>query len=157
MNPRNFRGYTLIEIVLVTAIIGILVSVAIASFSPNQKKIDYRKVAESLTQHIAYAQQIAQTENKYASLIANSTAKTYSLRLSPTDGGDPEVIPLWFENAFINTVNLSSFTSTLGFGANDTITFTPWGLLESSDDILIDLEGTNLNVSGLTGVTSFAN
>jgi len=54
-------------------------------------------------------------------------------------------------------VNLSSFTSTLGFGANDTIIFTPWGLLESSDDILIDLEGINLNVSGLTGVTSFAN
>ena len=45
----------------------------------------------------------------------------------------------------------------LGFGDRDTITFTPWGLLESSNDILIELEGNDLNVSGITGYTSIVN
>ena len=114
-------------------------------------------MVESLVQHIAYAQQIAQTENKYVSLIANSELRTYWLQSVPDEGGDPENIPLWFNNAFEDTVELFSYTSTLGFGDRDTITFTPWGLLESSNDILIELEGNDLNVSGITGFTSIVN
>ena len=36
------RGYTLFEVVLVTAIIGILFSLAIVTFSPDQKQIKYK-------------------------------------------------------------------------------------------------------------------
>ena len=151
------RGYTLFEVVLVTAIIGILFSLAIVTFSPDQKQIKYKNAVESLVQHIAHAQQIAQTENKYVSLIANSELRTYWLQSIPADAGDPENIPLWFNNAFEDIVELSSYTSTLGFGDRDTITFTPWGLLESSNDILIELEGNDLNVSGITGFTSIVN
>ena len=151
------RGYTLFEVVLVTAIIGILFSLAIVTFSPDQKQIKYKNTVESLVQHIAHAQQIAQTENKYVSLIANSELRTYWLQSNPADDGDPENIPLWFNNAFEDTIELSSYTSTLGFGDRDTITFTPWGLLESSNDILIELEGNDLNVSGITGFTSIVN
>ena len=151
------RGYTLFEVVLVTAIIGILFSLAIVTFSPDQKQIKYKNAVESLVQHIAHAQQIAQTENKYVSLIANSELRTYWLQSVPDDGEGPENIPLWFNNAFEDTIELSSYTSTLGFGDRDTITFTPWGLLESSNDILIELEGNDLNVSGITGFTSIVN
>ena len=157
MKPYHTRGYTLFEVVLVTAIIGILFSLAIVTFSPDQKQIKYKNTVESLVQHIAYAQQIAQTENKYVSLIANSELRTYWLQSIPADAGDPENIPLWFNNAFEDIVELSSYTSTLGFGDRDTITFTPWGLLESSNDILIELEGNDLNVSGITGFTSIVN
>ena len=93
----------------------------------------------------------------HVSLIANSELRTYWLQSIPADGGDPENIPLWFNNAFEDIVELSSYTSTLGFGDRDTITFTPWGLLESSNDILIELEGNDLNVSGITGFTSIVN
>ena len=157
MKPYHRRGYTLFEVVLVTAIIGILFSLAIVTFSPDQKQIKYKNTVESLVQHIAYAQQIAQTENKYVSLIANSELRTYWLQSVPDEGGDPENIPLWFNNAFEDTVELFSYTSTLGFGDRDTITFTPWGLLESSNDILIELEGNDLNVSGITGFTFIVN
>tara|TARA_Y100000739_G_scaffold161769_1_gene139993 strand:- start:1 stop:474 length:474 start_codon:yes stop_codon:yes gene_type:complete len=157
MKPYHRKGYTLFEVVLVTAIIGILFSLAIVTFSPDQKQIKYKNTVESLVQHIAYAQQIAQTENKYVSLIANSELRTYWLQSIPADAGDPENIPLWFNNAFEDIVELSSYTSTLGFGDRDTITFTPWGLLESSNDILIELEGNDLNVSGITGFTSIVN
>ena len=157
MNINRLKAYTLFEVVLVTAIIGILFSIAVITFSPDQKKVNYKKIVESLVQHIGYAQQIAQTENKYVSLIANSELRTYWLQSIPADGGDPENIPLWFNNAFEDIVELSSYTSTLGFGDRDTITFTPWGLLESSNDILIELEGNDLNVSGITGFTSIVN
>ena len=157
MKLYHRKGYTLFEVVLVTAIIGILFSLAIVTFSPDQKQIKYKNTVESLVQHLAYAQQIAQTENKYVSLIANSELRTYWLQYIPADGGDPENIPLWFNNAFEDIVELSSYTSTLGFGDRDTITFTPWGLLESSNDILIELEGNDLNVSGITGFTSIVN
>ena len=157
MKLYHRKGYTLFEVVLVTAIIGILFSLAIVTFSPDQKQIKYKNTVESLVQHIAYAQQIAQTENKYVSLIANSELRTYWLQSIPADAGDPENIPLWFNNAFEDIVELSSYTSTLGFGDRDTITFTPWGLLESSNDILIELEGNDLNVSGITGFTSIVN
>jgi len=157
MKLYHRKGYTLFEVVLVTAIIGILFSLAIVTFSPDQKQIKYKNTVESLVQHIAYAQQIAQTENKYVSLIANSELRTYWLQFIPADEGDPENIPLWFNNAFEDIVELSSYTSTLGFGDRDTITFTPWGLLESSNDILIELEGNDLNVSGITGFTSIVN
>ena len=157
MNINRLKAYTLFEVVLVTAIIGILFSFAVITFSPDQKQIKYKNTVESLVQHIAYAQQIAQTENKYVSLIANSELRTYWLQSIPADAGDPENIPLWFNNAFEDIVELSSYTSTLGFGDRDTITFTPWGLLESSNDILIELEGNDLNVSGITGFTSIVN
>ena len=150
------RGYTLFEVVLVTAIIGILFSLAIVTFSPDQKQIKYKNTVESLVQHIAYAQQIAQTENKYVSLIANSELRIYWLQSIPADD-DPVNIPLWFNNAFEDTIEVSSYTSALGFGDQDTIIFTPWGLLESSNDILIELEGNDLNVSGITGFTSIVN
>ena len=157
MNINRLKAYTLFEVVLVTAIIGILFSFALITFSPDQKQIKYKNTVESLVQHIAYAQQIAQTENKYVSLIANSELRTYWLQSFSADGGDPENIPLWFNNAFEDIVELSSYTSALGFGDRDTITFTPWGLLESSNDILIELEGNDLNVSGITGFTSIVN
>ena len=157
MKLYHIKGYTLFEVVLVTAIIGILFSLAIVTFSPDQKQIKYKNAVESLVQHIAYAQQIAQTENRYVSLIANSELRTYWLQSNPADDGDPENIPLWFNNAFEDIVELSSYTSTLGFGNRDTIRFTPWGLLESSNDILIELEGNDLNVSGITGFTSIVN
>ena len=110
MKLYHRKGYTLFEVVLVTAIIGILFSLAIVTFSPDQKQIKYKNTVESLVQHLAYAQQIAQTENKYVSLIANSELRTYWLQSIPADGGDPENIPLWFNNAFEDIVELSSYT-----------------------------------------------
>ena len=157
MNINRLKAYTLFEVVLVTAIIGILFSFAVITFSPDQKQIKYKNTVESLVQHIAYAQQIAQTENKYVSLIANSELRIYWLQSVPADDGDPVNIPLWFNNAFEDTIEVSSYTSALGFGDQDTIIFTPWGLLESSNDILIELEGNDLNVSGITGFTSIVN
>ena len=152
---NRLKAYTLFEIVLVTAIIGILFSMAIVSFSPDQEKLNYKKMTESLAQHITYAQEVALTEKKYAVLTADSEARTYSLSVMASNVEESgRSIPLWYDNAFVNVVDLSSITTTLRFGDSNKILFKPWGLMESLDDITIEIDGMDLIVSGLTGHVS---
>ena len=152
---NRLKAYTLFEIVLVTAIIGILFSMAIVSFSPDQEKLNYKKMTESLAQHITYAQEVALTEKKYAVLTADSEARTYSLSVMASNVEESgRSIPLWYDNAFVNVVDISSITTTLRFGDSNKILFKPWGLMESLDDITIEIDGMDLIVSGLTGHVS---
>tara|TARA_B100001079_G_C16232613_1_gene435331 strand:- start:143 stop:613 length:471 start_codon:yes stop_codon:yes gene_type:complete len=152
---NRLKAYTLFEIVLVTAIIGILFSMAIVSFSPDQEKLNYKKMTESLAQHITYAQEVALTEKKYAVLTADPEARTYSLSVMASNVEESgRSIPLWYDNAFVNVVDLSSITTTLRFGDSNKILFKPWGLMESLDDITIEIDGMDLIVSGLTGHVS---
>ena len=152
---NRLKAYTLFEIVLVTAIIGILFSMAIVSFSPDQEKLNYKKMTESLNQHIIYAQEVALTEKKYAVLTADPEERTYSLSVMASNVEESgRSIPLWYDNAFVNVVDLSSITTTLRFGDSNKILFKPWGLMESLDDITIEIDGMDLIVSGLTGHVS---
>jgi type II secretory pathway pseudopilin PulG len=152
---NRLKAYTLFELVLVTAIIGIMFSLAIVSFLPDQEKLNYKKMTESLNQHIIYAQEVALTEKKYAVLTADPEARTYSLSVMASNVEESgRSIPLWYDNAFVNVVDLSSITTTLRFGDSNKILFKPWGLMESLDDITIEIDGMNLIVSGLTGHVS---
>ena len=152
---NRLKAYTLFELVLVTAIIGIMFSLAIVSFLPDQEKLNYKKMTESLNQHIIYAQEVALTEKKYAVLTADPGARTYSLSVMASNVEESgRSIPLWYDNAFVNVVDLSSITTTLRFGDSNKILFKPWGLMESLDDITIEIDGMDLIVSGLTGHVS---
>jgi prepilin-type N-terminal cleavage/methylation domain-containing protein len=152
---NRLKAYTLFELVLVTAIIGILFTFAIVSFLPEQEKLNYKKMTESLAQHITYAQEVALTEKKYAVLTADPVARTYSLSVMASNVEESgRSIPLWYDNAFVNVVDLSSITTTLRFGDSNKILFKPWGLMESLDDITIEIDGMDLIVSGLTGHVS---
>jgi type II secretory pathway pseudopilin PulG len=152
---NRLKAYTLFELVLVTAIIGIMFSLAIVSFLPDQEKLNYKKMTESLNQHIIYAQEVALTEKKYAVLTADPEARTYSLSVMASNVEESgRSIPLWYDNAFVNVVDLSSITTTLRFGDSNKILFKPWGLMESLDDITIEIDGMDLIVSGLTGHVS---
>jgi hypothetical protein len=112
-------------------------------------------MTESLNQHIIYAQEVALTEKKYAVLTADPGARTYSLSVMASNVEESgRSIPLWYDNAFVNVVDLSSITTTLRFGDSNKILFKPWGLMESLDDITIEIDGMDLIVSGLTGHVS---
>jgi hypothetical protein len=112
-------------------------------------------MTESLAQHIIYAQEVALTEKKYALLKAYPEARTYSLSVMASNVEESgRSIPLWYDNAFVNVVDLSSITTTLRFGDSNKILFKPWGLMESLDDITIEIDGMDLIVSGLTGHVS---
>jgi Tfp pilus assembly protein FimT len=152
---NRLKAYTLFELVLVTAIIGIMFSLAIVSFLPDQEKLNYKMMTESLNQHIIYAQEVALTEKKYAVLTADPEARTYSLSVMASNLEESDrSIPLWYDNAFVNAVDISSITTTLRFGDSNQIFFKPWGLMESLDDITIEIDGMDLIVSGLTGHVS---
>tara|TARA_Y100000310_G_scaffold218392_1_gene219667 strand:+ start:255 stop:725 length:471 start_codon:yes stop_codon:yes gene_type:complete len=154
---RN-KGYTLFELVLVMAIISVLFTLATVSFLPLKSKVDNKKMIESIIQHVAYAQELALTENKYSFLISNPDNQTYKLLIKQPSHGGLRRTALWYENSIVDEdIDISNYTNTLRFGDSDTIIFNPWGLLDSSDDIIIETDENNLIVSGVTGNVSIQN
>lgn len=154
---RN-KGYTLFELVLVMAIISVLFTLATVSFLPLQSKVDNKKMIESIIQHVAYAQELALTENKYSFLISDPRNQTYKLLVRDPLTGGLRPGSLWYENSIVDEdIDISNYTETLSFGDSDTIIFNPWGLLDSSDDIIIETDENKLIVSGVTGNVSIQN
>ncbi len=154
---RN-KGYTLFELVLVMAIISVLFTLATVSFLPLQSKVDNKKMIESIIQHVSYVKEKALTENKYSFLISDPVNQTYKLLVRDPLTGGLRRGSLWYENSIVDEdIDISNYTETLSFGDSDTIIFNPWGLLDSSDDIIIETDENKLIVSGVTGNVSIQN
>ena len=154
---RN-KGYTLFELVLVMAIISVLFTLATVSFLPLQSKVDNKKMRESIIQHVEYAKELALTEIKYSFLISDPFNQTYKLLVRDPLTGGLRRGSLWYENSIVDEdIDISNYTETLSFGDSDTIIFNPWGLLDSSDDIIIETDENKLIVSGVTGNVSIQN
>ena len=154
---RN-KGYTLFELVLVMAIISVLFTLATVSFLPLQSKVDNKKMIESIIQHVSYSKEPALTENKYSFLISDPRNQTYKLLVRDPLTGGLRRGSLWYENSIVDEdIDISNYTETLSFGDSDTIIFNPWGLLDSSDDIIIETDENKLIVSGVTGNVSIQN
>ena len=80
MKKRMKKGFTLVEIMIVVAIIAILAAIAIPNF------VKYRKESQQATCEQTRAQIVTAAEN-WGSKTANASATTVSLDdLAPTDG-----------------------------------------------------------------------
>jgi len=80
LNRKDERGFTLIELMIVIAIIGILAAIAIPQFSAYRQR-SYNSAAQSDIRNIATAQEAYYVDN---SIYCNSTAL-----LTPTYGYMP--------------------------------------------------------------------
>jgi len=140
------------------AIISVLFTLATVSFLPLQSKVDNKKMIESIIQHVSYSKEPALTENKYSFLISDPRNQTYKLLVRDPLTGGLRRGSLWYENSIVDEdIDISNYTETLSFGDSDTIIFNPWGLLDSSDDIIIETDENKLIVSGVTGNVSIQN
>ena len=80
MKKRMKKGFTLVEIMIVVAIIAILAAIAIPNF------VKYRKESQQATCEQTRAQIVTAAEN-WGSKTANASATTVDLNdLAPTDG-----------------------------------------------------------------------
>ena len=79
---KNEKGFTLIELMIVIAIIGILAAIAIPQFSAYRKR-SYNAAAQSDLKNAATAQEAYYAdEETYTASVANITGATYGLYTS---------------------------------------------------------------------------
>ena len=94
---KKSRGFTLMELLIVIAIIAILVSVAVVSYALIQKKSrDSRRVSDMKAAQSAFEQYYADHNSSYPSSAGDLTAlSTYLPAGYPTDpkNTDPYIYP----------------------------------------------------------------
>ncbi len=78
LTPSNERGFTLIELMIVIAIIGILAAIAIPQFSAYRKR-SYNSAAKSDLRNLATAQEAYYTDyNTYLTSLSALTGSSYA-------------------------------------------------------------------------------
>ena len=94
LTNKNESGFTLIELMIVIAIIGILAAIAIPQFSAYRTR-SYNSAAQADLRNAATAQEAYQVDNQtYCSAVASLVGATYGLYTSTnvtlTGGGGAE-------------------------------------------------------------------
>ena len=151
----RYRGFTLLELILVIAIIGVLSSIAIIPFSGSMDRIDNRKIIETIISHVNFAQEKALAEKKYTYLICDSENRIYYLEKKDPENNSLINEKLWFNNNLQNRIDLSDYLDQLRFGENDTIIFNPWGLNDNIQNIVITAGSMQISITGVTGYPEF--
>jgi len=79
LTNKNESGFTLIELMIVIAIIGILAAIAIPQFSAYRTR-SYNSAAQADLRNAATAQEAYQVDNQtYSAAVANLVGATYGL------------------------------------------------------------------------------
>ncbi len=71
------QGFSLMELIVVIAIVGIMASIAIPSFSSWRARSGTRNAAQSLLAHLKQARTLAFAENRSVSITFTSTSYTF--------------------------------------------------------------------------------
>lgn len=142
---RRTAGFTLLEMLLVIAIISILVAVAIPRFKPNQEHANLRLAAQQLQNDLLYLRQLALTY-EIDQTICFIDESRYAL--NPTDPANPTT------NDDIRSLPLNiRLLSVTGVDDNK-ITFDKQGKLKLASDLNVELtlagRGSNAPQASIT-------
>jgi len=114
------RGFTLFELLLVIAIIGIVSAVALPNFSAWRERQAVNSATKSLLSHMKQARVIAMAENRSVQITFTASNYTYDADTAGTCGlCKPQ------------TVAFSNFTSNLTITPTTTRTFSSRGTVNS--------------------------
>ena len=128
----NTRGFTLVELVMVAAIVAIFAGLAIPRYATSINRYHATAAAQRLASDIVYAQERARAASTTRSISFNSVTSSYQLI------GEPDAI----NPANTYTVNFAStpFTSTiaaLNLGNSTALSFNAFGTPGSAGSVTL--------------------
>lgn len=127
--PESQRGFSLLEMLLVIAIVGIAMAIAVPNFSSWRDQRAVNSAAKTLMSHLKQARVIAMAENRTVTVIFASDSYTYDYDSGSCGLCKPQQIALdTFSSQLSVNINITpaelSFYSK-GWGTrNSTVTLT---------------------------------
>jgi prepilin-type N-terminal cleavage/methylation domain-containing protein len=128
------KGFTLIELIVVIALLGIMLALATPSFVDWRNNLNYRQTARQITSLLREAKSRTITENVSHSVVVDPSNRSYQmLRGATVLQGQTAPNPVLIRGGVSGT---STATITVVFSSNGTALLTP------TDGNIFVLEGT---------------
>lgn len=126
------KGFTLIETLIVVALIAIMVAIASPSFVRQARNTNLREAARDFSSDVAYWRQRAVSENVHYRIEINSSTNSYKIQKAtisqPTVDDYADLIPS-VTKSFSNKSKSVKFLSTTFGGSPPRITIQPRGTM----------------------------
>lgn len=138
---RDRSGFTLMELIIIIAILGIISVVAVARFGTIEKDVGEKVVADRFLQEIKYLRNYAINRHDTTWAVFDHSTNQYGLYAGPTSGsrtlipdphtGATSVVDIDDE---YNGVDITS----VDFGGSQEVSFNWWGAPSSGGTIVIN-------------------
>ena len=121
-NAELQRGFSLMEMMIVIAIVGVLAAIAMPAFSSWKERQAVSNAAGSLLTHLKQARNLAMAENRSVSITFSSSAYTFDADTTGSCGPCKDEV-----------ISYSQFSGSLSVSPTTTRTFSSRGTANSGD------------------------